>query len=200
MGKITYKKLLGVAMIFSLIVGVAACGSPKEKTSPAPTKIVRHKKKAKKTPPKKPAEKKAKVTEAFTQGKEGTFEALGETKRVIWDAYPDQLAYVKDAFYHWTVQDEYFQVNTGHYMVVDRLNSSGALMKRLQKGMPVKLDGKNYKVVEYKEFDGGGSSDKLLDEFRNYVIQFPKSAYFIQTCLDARTYGGQRLLVLDVAD
>ena len=196
MGKMTYKKLLGIVMLSSLLVGLAACNSTKANT-PKPTKITRHStKKHSKSVKKAP---KKKVSEAFVNGQEGTLEALGETKRVIWDAYPEQLAYVKDAFYHWTLQDDWFQVTTGHYMVVDRLNSSGILLKKLQKGMPVKLNGKDYKVADYKDFEGGGSSDKLLKVFKEYVDQFPKSAYFIQTCLDARTYGGQRLVVLDVA-
>lgn len=197
MGKMTYKKLLCVVVLFSSLVGLAACGNSKA-NNPKPTKIAHHSaKKHSKSVKKAP---KKKISEAFVKGQEGTLEALGETKRVIWDAYPDQLAYVKDAFYHWTLQDDWFQVTTGHYMVVDRLNSSGMLLKKLQKGMPVKLNGKDYKVADYKDFEGGGSADKLLSQFKGYVEQFPKSAYFIQTCLDARTYGGQRLVVLDVAN
>ena len=196
MGKMTYKKLLCVVVLFSSLVGLAACGNSKA-NKPVPTKISRHSTKKHSKAIKKAPKKK--ISEAFVKGQEGTLEALGETKRVIWDAYPEQLAYVKDAFYHWTLQDDWFQVTTGHYMVVDRLNSSGILLKKLQKGMPVKLNGKDYKVADYKDFEGGGSSDKLLKVFKEYVDQFPKSAYFIQTCLDARTYGGQRLVVLDVA-
>ncbi len=190
MGKMTYKKLLSVVMLSSLLVGISACNSPKAKNNPAPTKITHHLTKTKK-------HTKKKLNEAFVIGQEGTFEALGETKRVIWDEYPDQLAYVKDAFYHWTVQDDWFHVNTGHYIIVDRLNSSGALLRKLEKGTPVKLNGKDYKVIDYKDFEGNGSADKLLDEFKEYIQPFPKSVYFIQTCLDARTYGGQRLVVLD---
>ena len=196
MGKMTYKKLLCVVVLFSSLVGLAACGSSKANNS-ASTKITHQSTKKHSKSIKKPSEKN--VPEAFVKGEKGTFEALGETKPVIWDAYPDKLAYVKDAFYHWTLQDDWFQVITGHYMVVDRLNTSGMLLKKLQKGTPVKLNGKDYKVADYKDFEGGGSADKLLSQFKGYVEQFPKSAYFIQTCLDARTYGGQRLVVLDVA-
>ncbi|MBF9314905.1 hypothetical protein GK675_04485 [Bifidobacteriaceae bacterium NR002] len=197
MGKMTYKKLLGVVMISSLLVGVSACNSQaysshKVKNNPVPKKIIRNIIRIQKPP-------RPKLTEAFVIGQEGTFEALGETKRVIWDEYPDQLAYVKDAFYHWTIQDDWFQVNTGHYMLVDRLNSSGALLRKLEKGTPVKLDGNDYKVIDYKDFEGNGSADKLLVDFKEYIKTFPKTAYFIQTCLDARTYGGQRLVVLDAA-
>ena len=201
MGKMTYKKLLGVVMISSLLVGISACNSPKLINNPVPKKIIR-------TAPKKiirdiikpQKPPRPKLIEAFVIGQEGTFEALGETKRVIWDEYPDQLAYVKDAFYHWTIQDDWFQVNTGHYMLVDRLNSSGALLRKLEKGTPVKLDGNDYKVIDYKDFEGNGSADKLLVDFKEYIKTFPKTAYFIQTCLDARTYGGQRLVVLDAAE
>lgn len=194
MGKMTYKKVFAVVTLCSLLVGLAACGNsstPKVKKKPVPAKVIH-----KSTTPK---PEKKKITEAFKDGEEGTLEALGETKRVIWDAYPDQLAYVKDAFYHWTLQDDWFQVTPGHYMVVDRLNSSGALLKKLAKGTPVKLNGENYHVADYRDFEGNGSADSLLNQFKAYVNQFPKTAYFIQTCLDARTYGGQRLVVLDVA-
>lgn len=191
MGKMTYKKLLCAVMLFSSLVGLAACGNTKA-NNPAPTTKVSHQKAAKKHSEKK-------VPEAFVEGEKGTFEALGETKSVIWEAYPKSLSQVKDSFYHWTTNDKWFQVNTGHYMVADRLTTSGALLRKLQKGTPVKLNGKDYKVTDYKNFEGNGSSDKLSKLFKEYIKQFPKSAYFVQTCLDAKTYGGQRIVVFDVA-
>lgn len=190
MKKMTYKKALGVVTLLTLLVGLVACGSPKAKNDPAPEKVTHQS-------VQKPVIEK--IPEAFAEGKEGTFEAIGEVKPVIWDDYPDQLADVKDAFYHWTGRDDWFHVQPGHYIVVDRLNSSGALLKKLEKGAAVKLNGKEYTVVDYKEFEGNGSEEKLLTEFKDYIKDFPKSAYFVQTCLDASTYGGQRLVVIDVA-
>jgi hypothetical protein len=196
MGKMTYKKLLCLVVLFSSLVGLAACGNTKANNT-ASTKITRQSTKEHSKSIKKPSEKK--VPEAFVEGEKGTFEALGETKSVIWEAYPKSLSQVKDSFYHWTPNDKWFQVNTGHYMVADRLTTSGALLRKLQKGTPVKLNGKDYKVTDYKNFEGNGSSDKLSKLFKEYIKQFPKSAYFVQTCLDAKTYGGQRIVVFDVA-
>ena len=90
MGKMTYKKLLCVVVLFSSLVGLAACGSPNA-NKPAPTKIAHHS--TKKHPKSVKKASKKKIAEAFVKGQEGTLEALGETKRVIWDAYPDPVSY-----------------------------------------------------------------------------------------------------------